>query len=148
MFKAVTLYGCDTGDDANSFFARVDGHEVLQIVPIADGTNMWEMCPGPNYAYLAGDPLEGSIVKYRLLAFALENGVNGVNGDVCGLNGRTCALCSVYGKYGNDCKGCPVMEKTGKRYCVGTPWEDIHHASQNAESCSKEIEFLVSLRPG
>jgi hypothetical protein len=32
-----------------------------------------------------------------------------------------CALCQKY--LDNDCVGCPVMERTGKHGCEGTPYE-------------------------
>ena len=42
-----------------------------------------------------------------------------------------CALCHAY--YSNDCRGCPVNARTGKEYCVGRPYNAVHHAAERLE---------------
>lgn len=74
----------------------------------------------------------------------------------------SCALCSLY--Y-SSCVGCPVMESTGVRGCVKTPYEDVESARNAWMFCMQrggsesqareafrtaaraEVEFLKSLLP-
>jgi len=75
---------------------------------------------------------------------------------------RNCALCWLFLK--NECEGCPVHAKTGRRSCRGTPYAEWvrHHAedhfsvfskacviecSKCKELAQKELEFLRSLLP-
>ena len=34
-----------------------------------------------------------------------------------------CALCLRFAVVSRNCKGCPVMAKTGQRWCHGGPWK-------------------------
>ncbi len=94
-----------------------------------------------------------------------------------GLRSDTCALCTLYisptakcrglddeEEELQDCIGCPVQNKTRKRYCEGTPylevykaallWEDAFYAKEGQPKaretlvyhCESELEFLKSLR--
>lgn len=68
-----------------------------------------------------------------------------------------CALCHAY--YSNDCQGCPVNARTGQAYCVGSPYNAVHHAAERFEdnptpetwgayrrAAQAELDFLKSLR--
>jgi hypothetical protein len=61
----------------------------------------------------------------------------------------TCALCDKYWDK-PDCKGCPVFNKTRKKYCVNTPMDT--YLSNNygvgaiAETATRAASFLRSLR--
>ena len=67
----------------------------------------------------------------------------------------TCGFCMLH--YENGCRACPVMKKTGERYCAGSPFQDFDGftdiASMNDEDDAKhlvklaeaEIAFLKSL---
>lgn len=66
------------------------------------------------------------------------------NADNLRCNGvGTCALCAKYW-YRNACEGCPVMKKTGRRYCVGTPIENFAKSSTLAHATAA-VKFLKSL---
>jgi len=57
----------------------------------------------------------------------------------------TCALCYRYVEgveYEKKCKGCPVMAKTGKAGCLGTPWRAYPTKAQ----AKRELAFLRSLK--
>ena len=75
---------------------------------------------------------------------------------------KDCALCNLFFFY-SDCNGCPVMEKTGRKYCEGTPyrkaastrmrWRNSCEDATRDEwrekwrrACRDEIAFLKSLR--
>jgi len=45
------------------------------------------------------------------------------------------------------CVGCPVMKKTGKRYCEGSPYPEYRLVDKNTENAQKELDFLRSLLP-
>lgn len=70
----------------------------------------------------------------------------------------SCELCRLFAS--DDCAGCPVKEKTGKRGCIGTPWEnaedallgwdfwqDRKSAASFRRAAKAEAEFLRSLIP-
>lgn len=77
---------------------------------------------------------------------------------------ENCALCSIY--YDEDCKGCPVSERTTSKMCRSTPYGDALNALTgweytNPRSCGNtwraardafhkaaqaEVDFLISLR--
>ncbi len=101
---------------------------------------------------------KGSVRKWERLARG--EGLDRANAN--------CPLCKLF--YGDpispspgDCAGCPVMEKTGKQYCVDTPyasWIDRVSTSRygrfygkKAETdrekrlARKERDFLRSLLP-
>jgi len=59
-----------------------------------------------------------------------------------------------------DCVGCPIMEKTGYKYCRDTPYFEAQMAHENwadedsnmtkdafRAAAQKELDFLVSLLP-
>jgi len=58
--------------------------------------------------------------KQKLTAIkeSVENWDNIANGKV----GKGCSLCNLYA--GNACTGCPIYEKTGKKHCGDTPYND------------------------
>ena len=67
-----------------------------------------------------------------------------------------CALCVVYAPDEGDenCTGCPVMEKTRKEDCVGTPFPDYfylittsnaHTKEEVLKAIDAEIDFLKGL---
>lgn len=76
-----------------------------------------------------------------------------------------CPLCAIFqpdnGSYADACQGCPVMEKTGTKFCDGTPYRDAFdaHASWCREPLGRglktaaraaalvEVAFLESLLP-
>lgn len=56
-----------------------------------------------------------------------------------------CPLCKMFRDRDieDDCDGCPVMEKTNRPFCRGTPyWDDDSPAQAKAE-----LDFLKSLLP-
>jgi hypothetical protein len=57
-----------------------------------------------------------SVAKWQIVVEALEK-----NPRLLVLTGgpRTCGFCMLYAQ--NDCEGCPVARRTGKRYCRHTP---------------------------
>jgi hypothetical protein len=92
--------------------------------------------------------LKGSIKKHENIFAGIEVDHGTVN----------CPLCQLFRL--NDCKGCPVSEKTGEKGCLNTPYEmwsdhqDEEHdngASVRCPECARlvglEIEFLKSLIP-
>lgn len=72
----------------------------------------------------------------------------------------SCPLCElfIYSRPPEDpCTGCPVMEKTGHRLCVHSPWKAASRALEAwrllstwrrafRAACTREIKFLKSLR--
>lgn len=76
--------------------------------------------------------LKGSIAKWEGIV------AGGPEGD--------CPLCLMFfrGRPIEDiCVGCPVMERTGRRMCRGTPyWDDT-----NPKQAQAELDFLKSLLP-
>ena len=64
---------------------------------------------------------------------------------------ETCALCNIYISGDKDnCMGCPVMERTGTKSCVGTPYCDYSLALDHKEAklaARAEVKFLKSLLP-
>lgn len=77
------------------------------------------------------DPLEVSIQKWQDI-------VDGEGEDLGELN---CALCKTFPR--QDCRGCPIAEKTGKSGCDDTPY----YADGPSEVIAVAmLEFLKSLR--
>lgn len=90
------------------------------------------------------EALERSIQKWEELAATGD--------DKLGRN--NCSLCDLF--WNRHCTGCPVFESTGKSLCIGTPYEQVEHASRAELKCpervrvlaEQELMFLKSLRPG
>lgn len=93
--------------------------------------------------------LQGSIVKW-------ENIVAGKDTDKGGDN---CPLCQMFAHNDsppvNWCEGCPVMKKTGKHSCEGTPYYSTYIYQQDPKTfddldrkrAQVELDFLRSLLP-
>lgn len=67
---------------------------------------------------------------------------------------RTCDLCTLFIKKSAVlCLGCPVKDRTGCGFCIGTPFESANfafHEGTDAEwrkAATAEIKFLESLLP-
>lgn len=74
---------------------------------------------------------------------------------------ETCALCQEFlcsEFYGDDCRKCPVAEKTGEEYCDGTPFPEFTKVAHTDEAgfrwalgkpaqaaAEKEVKFLKSI---
>jgi hypothetical protein len=68
--------------------------------------------------------------------------------DVTEHHNENCPLCLLF--YDDECAKCPVSTKTGKSYCVDSPFISWGRAYNNAERESarkKEVAFLKSLLP-
>lgn len=73
----------------------------------------------------------------------------------------TCALCMMFNspfedRYrlrGTECDGCPVSERTGEKWCDGSPYEAFSEADERDDedamraAAVAELEFLKSLLP-
>jgi len=72
-----------------------------------------------------------------------------------------CALCHKFCRdYYDHCVGCPIFEKTGMKFCDGTPYEDAYSALRDwtdgrvydesafRAAAQRELDFLRSLLPG
>lgn len=87
--------------------------------------------------------LKGSILKW-------ENIILGKTYDRGVIN---CPLCKLYNNYKNNysCEGCPVSKRTGKRGCMGTPYEGWNGSWVKTDSdvlvAYQELQFLRSLLP-
>lgn len=90
--------------------------------------------------------LQGSIRKWEKILL----------GTGTDLGHNNCPLCKLFHKH--DCKGCPVQEETGQRWCAGTPyeaWSDAQQLVGDKPSRNKnklfearrELDFLRSLLP-
>lgn len=91
------------------------------------------------------DALEACITKYEKAytgAIALR------------LGSSKCALCTLFNKAPDPCKGCPVYERTGHPSCENTPYIELAYLSRQyqqddprvREVILEEIRFLKSLR--
>lgn len=62
----------------------------------------------------------------------------------------SCPLCVLYHEDcrddGKPCEGCPVLAKTGRDCCHGTPYYDYWH-NNTIENAQRELDFLKSLLP-
>lgn len=71
---------------------------------------------------------------------------------------KTCALCSEF--YDDDCRKCPIAEKTGEKYCESTPFVKFERFAYTDEkglrwvldktsparaAAEKEIKFLKNI---
>jgi hypothetical protein len=90
--------------------------------------------------------LKGSIAKWQAI----------VDGTGYDFGIQNCPLCLIFhpaenGKPG--CRGCPVREATGRRGCIGTPYEALDKADAEndkeaaATHAQAELDFLKSLLP-
>lgn len=65
----------------------------------------------------------------------------------------SCALCEAY--LYDKCNNCPVKLKTGRRFCVGSPWHNAdkqwerfgYDSPQFKKAATVQLEFLKSLLP-
>lgn len=85
--------------------------------------------------------LEKSIVKWDLRAqgWATEGGYGCFGCPLCRL-----LKVSIAGP--NECKPCPIMQKTGKHGCKGTPYQE-YCTDQDPETALEETLFLIDLLP-
>lgn len=72
-----------------------------------------------------------------------------------------CALCMMFNNphedkprtRADDCKGCPVSDMTGEKWCDGSPYYDFENAADEDDiigmrsAAVAELEFLKSLLP-
>lgn len=93
--------------------------------------------------------LKGSIEKWEKIVegMGIDRGVS------------NCPLCRLFNTYESMCKGCPVYERTKKRACGGTPYNDWVRARWDAglarraetpalmAAAKAELDFLRSLLP-
>ena len=75
-------------------------------------------------------------------------------------SGNACALCTKYryddAEDNETCRGCPVSKATGRKSCVGSPYEEVVKAEDDLEpggdrsaliaACEAELAFLISLQ--
>lgn len=81
----------------------------------------------------------------------LKEATEGFSGDV-DTSRRSCALCDRFFDFA--CEGCPIRERTGQPFCLGTPYplacEKLDRLDRGPYSLEEliedEIEFLESLR--
>jgi hypothetical protein len=91
--------------------------------------------------------LRGSIAKWEAI-------VAGTGEDRGTAN---CPLCHMFYHWTSgglgDCKGCPVMEKTGSSKCVNSPYDEIanldpdEYPAEYRIFAQRELDFLRSLLP-
>lgn len=91
--------------------------------------------------------LKGSIAKWE--AIVAGTGTNGGTSD--------CPLCKLYNvnrSFVDQCGGCPVMDRTGMKRCIGSPYLRYEEAEDDGEDEEKleelakaELDFLRSLLP-
>lgn len=99
------------------------------------------------------EALRASIAHWDRLASGNRN-----KGEMIGVN--HCSLCSVfYSLTSLSCDGCPVMQRTGKRFCVDSPYGEAANIIEDnegeagydlpafKETAMRELEFLRSLLP-
>lgn len=82
------------------------------------------------------EALRGSIAKWEGI----------VAGTVRDMGMSNCPLCQKFAyPRGNECRGCPVAERTGRSDCRGTPYYE--HDEEKPETAQAELDFLKSLLP-
>ena len=88
--------------------------------------------------------LKGSIAKWERIV-AGTGACHGVD---------NCPLCELF--WDRGCRGCPVVQKSGYRLCIGTPFEGVgRHLSDEGfarttsakKAARAELAFLKSLLP-
>jgi hypothetical protein len=74
-----------------------------------------------------------------------------VDGTYTGPEGAAgCPLCLLFNRREDskdDCIGCPVANKVGKKYCEGTPYEMWADQGMLQPLAEQELKFLQSLLP-
>lgn len=82
--------------------------------------------------------LRGSIAKWQHIVAGTETDQGGTN----------CPLCRIFNSLMTPrfCIGCPVMGRTGRRVCIGSPYED-YLKNESTENAQAELDFLISLLP-
>lgn len=82
--------------------------------------------------------LRGSIQKWRDIVASTGTDQGGSN----------CPLCQVFNSRMSPrvCSGCPVMERTGRRLCASSPYED-YLEDESIKNAQAELDFLISLLP-
>lgn len=97
----------------------------------------------------AAEALELSILHWQ------EN-VAAETPDGASTNASKCALCREFA--GDGCRNCPVMARTGRDGCFGTPYYEAYDALRNWRdginarreqwriAAQAELDFLISLR--
>ncbi|WP_372570391.1 hypothetical protein [Ruegeria jejuensis] len=89
------------------------------------------------------EALKASIEKWEKNA-TVERNTEALVGAI------SCPLCKLF--MDSCCRGCPVMERTGKPACDDTPYDDAVEALDVFlpafhEAARAEVEFLKSLLP-
>lgn len=95
--------------------------------------------------------LNESIRKWEWLVRGLEEGYIEIVPET---GGETCALCELYTGVDveENCRGCPVMKKTGLAQCKDTPFWDYHKLRDTysildaLDAAKAEVKFLKSLK--
>lgn len=54
-----------------------------------------------------------------------------------------CTLCQTFNEHGNDCRGCPIYEKTGVTVCEDTPFEAAHREWENYAPLGEQPNAFV-----
>jgi len=81
--------------------------------------------------------LELAIEKWQLLATSRKK-IRNTGSD-------TCALCDKFFR-NPDCTGCPVVARTRRENCLGTPYPNYEFGrSSFAKAAKQELAFLQSL---
>ncbi len=77
-------------------------------------------------------------LKKKTITWAnICSGHNNIKGD--------CNLCDMF-LFLNDCRLCPVMNKTGEPYCIGTPFDDWKKHQKNAHGINVESGLIVKCK--
>ncbi|MCK9597553.1 MAG: hypothetical protein M0R06_00855 [Sphaerochaeta sp.] len=116
---------CDNEPDLEKLVECVSGNVCNKMKKMDDAT---------------AKALEGSIRKWERIR-------DGTGKDMGVAN---CPLCQMF-YLNHECVGCPVFERTGRRLCAETPYEDFYdNAPEEVRiaGAEREIEFLKSLRTG
>lgn len=74
--------------------------------------------------------LEACITKYAGI----------LRGDEYRLDVSECPLCKLYW-WGANCVGCPVMKRTGRDRCKGTPYILLHKLAHNLSPYTRVIQL-------
>ncbi len=85
------------------------------------------------------EALKGSIAKWEAIVAGtgFDNGAD------------NCPLCGLFNNADDpetDCDGCPVAEKSGHKYCGGTPYTKFVPWG-GIKAAQEELDFLRSLLP-
>lgn len=102
------------------------------------------------------------LIEKTLDAWSKKRNARSPNRTNFGISG--CPLClkfhSTYTDHEihNSCRGCPISERTGRQFCISTPYESAQQAREEWKNgtgskqdyqaaCDAEIEFIASLLP-